>query len=147
MAGYHIREIPKGIHGQASKVEEEFEEFIDALEQDCIVMAFVELSDILNAIEAAYYWDNPDSFNYLIKIIVDRKSPSRSEKYFKSMEDEHGHISKYFEYLWYSSIEKIEIITFLYIVDDYLRMFNMTLLDIKRMSDITKRAFESGDRK
>jgi hypothetical protein len=50
--GYHKREIKKGVLGYFSKIREEFEELEDALEQDNPVMALVELSDMVGAIEA-----------------------------------------------------------------------------------------------
>jgi phosphoribosyl-ATP pyrophosphohydrolase len=50
--GYHIREIKKGKLGESSKITEEYQEFLDALEQNNKVMALVELSDLLGAIEA-----------------------------------------------------------------------------------------------
>lgn len=50
--GYHLVEIPKGVYGQASKIEEEFLEFKDALNQNNSIMALQELSDLLGAIEA-----------------------------------------------------------------------------------------------
>lgn len=50
--GYHIKEIQKGSLGEVSKIQEEFQEFLDAHEQSCVVMEFVELSDLLGAIEA-----------------------------------------------------------------------------------------------
>lgn len=50
--GYHSREIAKGVLGQKSKIREEFEEFEDALEQENPVMALVELSDLIGAVEA-----------------------------------------------------------------------------------------------
>lgn len=49
---YHLTEIPKGIYGEASKIEEEFLEFKDALNQNNPIMAIQELSDMLGAIEA-----------------------------------------------------------------------------------------------
>jgi hypothetical protein len=49
--GYHLREIKKGTIGEASKIEEEFFEFKDAIEQDNKVMALVELCDLIGAIE------------------------------------------------------------------------------------------------
>jgi phosphoribosyl-ATP pyrophosphohydrolase len=50
--GYHVRKIKRGVMGEASKILEEAEEFIDANEQRCKIMELVELSDILGAIEA-----------------------------------------------------------------------------------------------
>lgn len=49
--GYHLRPIEKGEFGQASKIYEEVEEFRESLEQGVAVMALVELSDLLGAIE------------------------------------------------------------------------------------------------
>lgn len=50
--GYHSRKIEKGVLGEASKITEEYEEFLDAKDQKNPVMELVELSDLLGAIEA-----------------------------------------------------------------------------------------------
>lgn len=50
--GYHKNKIPKGVLGEASKIDEEYLEFKDALETENPVMAMVELSDLLGAIDA-----------------------------------------------------------------------------------------------
>lgn len=50
--GYHKNKIPKGVLGEVSKIDEEYLEFKDALETENPVMALVELSDLLGAIEA-----------------------------------------------------------------------------------------------
>jgi hypothetical protein len=49
--GYHTRKIEKGVVGEASKIREEFEEFMDAVKQNNRVMELVELSDMVGAIE------------------------------------------------------------------------------------------------
>ena len=51
MAGYHIRDIKRGELGEPSKIREEVDEFLDACEQDCAIMALVELSDLIGAIK------------------------------------------------------------------------------------------------
>lgn len=51
-AGYHVRKIERGILGDASKIREETEEFMDSVEQGCQIMALVELSDLLGAVDA-----------------------------------------------------------------------------------------------
>ena len=51
MAGYHLRDIARGEFGEVSKIREEFEEFIESLEQNNPIMALVELSDMIGAIE------------------------------------------------------------------------------------------------
>lgn len=49
--GYHLKDIPHGVYGEYSKICEEYEEFIDAMDQNNPVMALQELSDLLGAIE------------------------------------------------------------------------------------------------
>lgn len=51
MAGYHKFNIPKGTLGEASKITEEYLEFMDAVEQGSKVMELVELSDLIGATE------------------------------------------------------------------------------------------------
>ena len=52
MSGYHKAKIAKGVLGEVSKIEEEFLEFQDALNQGSKIMALVELSDMIGAIKA-----------------------------------------------------------------------------------------------
>jgi hypothetical protein len=49
--GYHVRDIKKGEYGEISKVEEEIDEFKEAMEQGNKIMAVLELSDIYGALE------------------------------------------------------------------------------------------------
>lgn len=51
MAGYHLRDIPKGIFGELSKIEEELEEIKDSIEQNSKLMELIELSDLYGAIQ------------------------------------------------------------------------------------------------
>lgn len=50
--GYHVRDIPRGVFGEPSKIIEESLEFQDAIEQNNKIMALVELADLIGAIEA-----------------------------------------------------------------------------------------------
>lgn len=50
MAGYHIRDIPRGECGDVSKIMEEVRELEDAIEQGVRIMQLCELSDIVQAI-------------------------------------------------------------------------------------------------
>jgi phosphoribosyl-ATP pyrophosphohydrolase len=50
--GYHTRPIEKGVLGEPSKIMEEAYEFEDACAQGVQVMALVELSDLMGAIQA-----------------------------------------------------------------------------------------------
>lgn len=49
--GYHKREIKKGVLGEFSKIEEEFDELKDAFEQGNNLLVLCELSDLIGAIE------------------------------------------------------------------------------------------------
>lgn len=57
--GYHTREIKKGSIGESSKIREELEELEDAEKQDNPVMAILELSDIVGAIDAYLEVNHP----------------------------------------------------------------------------------------
>ncbi len=49
--GYHTRKIEKGVLGDFSKIEEEFEELKDAFEQQDPIMVLCECSDLIGAIK------------------------------------------------------------------------------------------------
>jgi phosphoribosyl-ATP pyrophosphohydrolase len=65
--GYHKKIIQKGILGEPSKIQEEFEEFMDSVEQNNPVMALIELSDLIGAIEA-YAEKNNITLEHLINM-------------------------------------------------------------------------------
>lgn len=48
---YHIKEIPKGVYGESSKILEEVLELLDAEEQKSKIMILNELSDLLGAVK------------------------------------------------------------------------------------------------
>ena len=50
--GYHKKEIKKGIVGEFSKIEEEFDELKDANDQGDVILQLCELCDLMGAIEA-----------------------------------------------------------------------------------------------
>lgn len=58
--GYHIDNIPKGEIGKSSKILEEILELQDAEKQGCRIMALVELSDIIGAVELYLEENYPD---------------------------------------------------------------------------------------
>ena len=51
-SGYHLKKIKKGELGKISKVQEEVQEYKDAMKQKCKIMAELELADIYGALEA-----------------------------------------------------------------------------------------------
>lgn len=50
--GYHTVDIKKGKLGELSKVQEELDEAVNAVEQGSTIMLAVELSDLYGALEA-----------------------------------------------------------------------------------------------
>ena len=52
MSAYHLTEIPKGVLGEVSKIEEEFLELKDACSQNNKVLEICELCDLVGAIES-----------------------------------------------------------------------------------------------
>lgn len=51
--GYHLRPIlTLGVYGEPSKIREELEELEESLEQDNLILALVEMSDLYGALEA-----------------------------------------------------------------------------------------------
>jgi len=65
--GYHLKEISKGVYGDLSKIKEEYEEFLDSLEQQNPILSLVELSDLIGAIEG-YVKKN---FNLTLPNLID----------------------------------------------------------------------------
>jgi hypothetical protein len=50
--GYHLKEIQRGVIGERTKIIEEFDEWLDACDQNSAIMELVELSDMMGAINA-----------------------------------------------------------------------------------------------
>jgi phosphoribosyl-ATP pyrophosphohydrolase len=62
MSGYHLRDIPKGVVGEASKVVEEALELLDAEEQGSRIMSLWEMGDVLLSLQTlreTKYQDTP----------------------------------------------------------------------------------------
>ncbi len=133
MPGYHITLIPKGVLGDFSKIEEEFEEFKDAHAQQCAIMELVELSDMLGAI-----------FAYTSKYHIE------PVKYW------HGYFegdTTYEDLIFCFNIFKrhpkdyYTIQSFVYMMVQYAtRRYNINGVELFKMYKITERAFLSGAR-
>lgn len=139
MAGYHLREIPKGVLGKFSKVEEEFEEFIESFfEQKCLIMAFVELSDLIGALE--HYYKNQHLFYFTT--------------YLDSFILEYSYLKECSRELFISEFTKLknnpnsikDLSQFLTLLNNFMYQYNMSLDDLRSMSKVTQRAFSSGER-
>jgi hypothetical protein len=50
--GYHTKKIKRGVYGEFSKIQEEFDELIDARQQNNPIMELIELSDLIGSVEA-----------------------------------------------------------------------------------------------
>ena len=48
--GYHTRQFAKGVYGEFSKVEEEWEELLDARKQNARILELCEIADLYGAI-------------------------------------------------------------------------------------------------
>jgi hypothetical protein len=141
MAGYHLREIPRGEFGSYSKVEEEFYEFIDALEQDCHLMALQELSDFLLASYQYFLLVWKTDITNVVKSIGDRNNSDIEGLSYYLNSDNKNLMEAFSWHFEYGSLEQI-----FYCIDSYCRRFNMTLNDLWKMSMITKRVFDEGYR-
>jgi len=132
--GYHLREIKKGELGQFSKIEEEFEEFLDAIEQKNPIMALVELSDMMGAIEH-YCQTN----NFLL------------EK-FKGHVIEKSKIVDIMVHLmnkcntWTDKDRQYLLSQLMDCITNYCYFHNIYPEDLKTMNDVTQRAFKNGRR-
>lgn len=141
MAGYHLYEIPKGKLGEYSKVIEEFMEFSDAIEQDCSVMAILELSDLLGSLKYYFYeHDQKCTWEHMIGKVLSRRDTILPIDYADLLENFQQTLNTQNPFHW----SKIEC--FVTELDQYIRAYNLTLRDLIRMSHITERAFLSGQR-
>jgi hypothetical protein len=140
MPGYHLKIIPKGKLGEFSKIEEEFLEFLEALEQDSFVMALVELSDLIGA---CYYFlrkEGMDSnWQYIHDILM--KQELDSDK-FKNLDDLTEKFNLFKKSNHYSDLGNL-----LLFVHGYVGQFNLKYADLYKMHTITERAFLNGQRK
>jgi len=133
--GYHTKEIPKGELGEFSKIQEEYEEFLDALAQDNPIMALVELCDLYGAIKAykeKYEIDYDLQLNYF-------NDPTYSP--LSAMEFCMRRIQRDIS-LVESQLKSIEAA-----IHFYAENYRLSIYDIRKMSKATERAFASGRRK
>lgn len=134
--GYHINIIEKGVLGEFSKIKEEYLECMDAFEQFCVIMALVEMSDLLGAMR--WYYGEQVMEDYIrngtgLAEVEDTKSkyPSFQDS-FKELEADPNN-----EWL---------ILTFIRSIVGYLGEVNLRMDDLMTMNKITRRAFDNGRR-
>lgn len=75
--GYHTLKIEKGILGEFSKIEEEFNELKDGVEQEDKILTICELTDLIGAIES--YAEN--KFNLSLSDLI--KFSNKTKEAFK----------------------------------------------------------------
>jgi hypothetical protein len=132
--GYHTKEIPKGELGEFSKIQEEYEEFLDAIEQNNKIMAIVELCDLYGAIQK---FKEKYGIDYYLDL-----TPFMSETYNPLMSmDSTMRLLKHDNSLANDRISYVETA-----IHYYAEYYKLTLQDIKIMSKATERAFASGRR-
>ncbi len=78
--GYHTKEIDKGILGEFSKIEEEFEELKDAYLQHDNIMVLCECSDLIGAIR--HYVENLTNHSISLCDLIEFNN--KTERAFKS---------------------------------------------------------------
>lgn len=66
--GYHTAAIPRGIFGEASKITEEYHEWLDGYNQSAKILELVELADLLGAIEGYVNKHHNISFQDLVQM-------------------------------------------------------------------------------
>lgn len=138
MAGYHIKFINKGVLGFFSKIEEEFNEFKDAHEQNSTVMELVELSDLIGATIAFYRKNNKDSrWVNVHEVLLKECSPTNI--------DYHDLVLK-FEALNKIKTDFTDLANFILAIHHYVKKFNLSYSDLYTMHTITERAFLNGHR-
>lgn len=143
MAGYHLKVIKKGILGDFTKVEEEFEEFLDAYEQSCTIMALVELSDFMGALKHYYVKHNKGYDKSEWEEVLHYYSMPRTYESQCSFEQ----LIDGFKQCQNKDDNTLSLSIFLNLLNNYLRAYNININDLIRMSEITERAFVSGERK
>ncbi len=146
VVGYHLSKIDKGELGKFSKIKEEYLEFLAAMEQKSIVMAFVELSDMLGAIshflKGKVHHPNTLNFEQLylhIRITHAINTPS------DSILDIQEQI--YESYLNYETNQtENALLDLLVALNTFMKEYSLSLNDLYAMTNITQRAFKNGTR-
>ena len=133
MAGYHLKEIPRGEIGHFSKVNEEFLEFCDALEQKSHIMALIELADLVGSIKL-YLIKNGYGKDWQHVISVDNSPAVDAEEVKRVFGLLNEHISLN-DYKYFFNT-----------LNCYLKNYLLGLNDLIIMSDITERVFINGHR-
>jgi phosphoribosyl-ATP pyrophosphohydrolase len=77
--GYHTKEIKKGVLGEFSKIEEEFEELKDAYGQNDNIMVLCECSDLIGAIK--HFIENKTKYSISLQDLI--KFNEKTENAFK----------------------------------------------------------------
>lgn len=148
--GYHINVIKKGVYGQISKVMEEFDEVMDSWEQKSPIMAMVELSDMLGAIEACADAELFNQCMEMASIIVDSSKRKTSWWSRKPAPPEisaiEGNLTlATFEFVAHPEDDKFLTYVLVFIMQ-YFEHYNLSIDDAMKMNHITKRAFINGRR-
>lgn len=137
LPGYHLINIEKGCNGEPSKIIEEIIELIDAESQNAKIMALIELSDLLGAIELYVN-------KYEIQYFLDKEflnAPPSTSKQILFFAEKLNHS--------FDNETRLEIIDSLFkSICGYIqnKFKGISLEDILIMKNITKRAFINGRR-
>lgn len=140
--GYHMTSIPKGVLGQASKIEEEMLEYLDACEQGCVLMALNELADLLGAMRAySQRFNGMFIFDDLLKhsMVLEPVPWNFSSEEYAQTYLFHVRLIKGFE-------AQMPMISILRMINHQIKPYNLTLQDLDHMRALTENAFATGRR-
>lgn len=152
--GYHLVAIPRGELGELSKIEEELEELADAMRQGSLVMAAVELSDLLGAVQSYLARHLPaQTISGLLKHLASKPywgGAVVAKPRHGDITGIQGQLAKMQEVhaLGGPAARAAALIEFLAAVQAFQTRYlmNFTMADFLTFSDITKRAFFNGRR-
>lgn len=143
--GYHLAPIPRGHLGELSKVQEELYELKDAMAQGSIVMAAVEASDLVGALQAVVdrHMQAGNILNY--------QSTGSTPQTPGEISDLQWALDGMQNALWDVPAPELRVaslVAFIEVLQTFVskHLPGMTLRDLVIFSTITKRAFVNGHR-
>lgn len=137
--GYHIRKIEKGVLGEWSKVEEELIELQDAQEQGVRIMAEVELSDAYGSAQRLLEKHFPE---FTMDDVAALAADNADEREVK------GYLALFFpDHTERNFRDVVQLLQLYKFMEKKLsELPPPSMEDLKRMSVVTRRAFDNGYR-
>jgi ribosomal protein S8 len=141
--GYHTKKIEKGKLGEFSKVQEEYEEFMDS--QNSNILRICELSDYYGALMEFMRAKHSNIHIMLDKFTNNINDVAQIDGYIISFNVAHYNFRYAFECNLVQNYESL-LVTLLSSINDIMNCFNLSLYDLKHFSQLTSDAFKDGTR-